>query len=217
MDPFRLSLILGPLAIYLLLVGSINLSRRSFVVSGARDMAALGLAASGLMIVGPIQLFFPEAAAIRFGAGAAVWLMLAILYLLALFTALLWVRPRLVIYNITPDQLRPILAELVPTLDGEARWAGDSLALPGLSVQLTIDAFTAMRNVSLVSAGSAQSAAGWGRLETALRDAMRRREIGRNLGGLTLVGTAVAMLLAVVWFIARDPGGVSQALFDMLR
>ena len=30
-------------------------------------------------------------------------------------------------------------------------------------------------------------------------------------------GVPVVMLAAVVWFIAHDPAGVSQALFDMLR
>ena len=52
---------------------------------------------------------------------------------------LLVLRPRLVIYNISVDQLRPILAELVEQLDSEARWAGDSLALPALGVQLHLD------------------------------------------------------------------------------
>jgi hypothetical protein len=67
---------------------------------------------------------------------------------------LLLLRPRLVIYNISVDKLRPILAEIVSELDPNARWAGDSLVLPGLGVQLYVDHFAAFRNVSLISAGS---------------------------------------------------------------
>ena len=39
MDPFRLCLALGPVAIYLLLLGAVNLSRRPLLVSGVRDAA----------------------------------------------------------------------------------------------------------------------------------------------------------------------------------
>ena len=39
MDPFRLCVALGPVAIYLLLVGTLNLFRRPFLVSGTRDAA----------------------------------------------------------------------------------------------------------------------------------------------------------------------------------
>ena len=49
MDPFRLCLALGPVAIYLLLIGAINMFRRPFLVSGTRDTATLGLALSGFL------------------------------------------------------------------------------------------------------------------------------------------------------------------------
>ena len=65
MDSFRLCLALGPLAIYLLLLGAINLSRRPFLVTGARDLAALGVAVAGLVVVGPIELLLPEDANAR--------------------------------------------------------------------------------------------------------------------------------------------------------
>ena len=58
---------LARLAIYLLLVGLINLRRRPLVVSGSRELAALGVAMVGLLIVGPMQLFVPDATALRFG------------------------------------------------------------------------------------------------------------------------------------------------------
>ena len=92
MDPFHLCVALGPVAVYLLLIGAVNLLRRPFVVSGTRDAAAMGLAVSGLVIVGPVELFFPIEAAIRFGS--LVWLLLVALYGLTLVLVLLTLRPR---------------------------------------------------------------------------------------------------------------------------
>ena len=37
MDPFRLCVALGPVAVYVLLLGALNLSRRAFLVTGTRD------------------------------------------------------------------------------------------------------------------------------------------------------------------------------------
>ena len=107
-DLFRLCVALGPVAIYLVLVGSLSLSRRSLLVTGTRDAAALGLAVSGLCIVGPLELFFPDVTAGRFGPMAAVALLgfYVSLYVLLLVLALLMLRPRLIVYNISAEQLR---------------------------------------------------------------------------------------------------------------
>ena len=66
-DPLHLAIALGPLAVYFLLVGMINLSSRPLVTTGARDAAALGVGLSGLVFAGPMELFLPEDAAIHFG------------------------------------------------------------------------------------------------------------------------------------------------------
>jgi len=215
MDPFRLCLALGPVAVYVLLLGTINLSRRPFLVTGTRDAAALGLAVAGFLIIGPIELFFPDAAAVRFGP--YVWLLLLAFYVMCLVLVLLLLRPRLIIYNMRADQVRPLLADLASELDTDARWAGDSLSLPALGVQLHIDNIAAMRNVSLVSLGPNQNHAGWKRLELALGAVLSRQEVRRNPRGISLLSAGVLISVALVWAIARDPHAVAQTLFDMLR
>jgi hypothetical protein len=215
MDSFRLCLALGPVAVYVLLLGGVNLSRRPFLVSGMRDAAVLGLAVAGLVIVGPIELFFPHTAALFFGP--SVWLLLLAFYGLCLLLVLLLLRPRLIIYNISADQLRPVLADVVNQLDSEARWAGDSLVLPTMGVQLHMDPLPTMRNVSLMSVGSNQNPLAWRRLETALTCALSRVEVGRNPRGLILITMGLLIVLALVLAVARDPQAVAQALFDMLR
>jgi hypothetical protein len=162
-----------------------------------------------------MELFFPETAAARIGP--AIWIVLVLFYALSLVLVLLLLRPRLILYNIAPDQLRPIVADLVSKLDAEARWAGDSVALPTLGVQFHIDSFSWMRNVSLVAIGAGQSHSGWRHLERSLADALARVEVGRNPRGLGLITAGVAILVLLVFAIARDPGAVPHGLFDLLR
>jgi hypothetical protein len=209
----------GPLAIYLLLLGIINLSRRPMLVSGTRDIAALGLAVSGLVLVGPLALFFPENAALRLGPNGPkyVWAMLAALYALGLASGLLFLRPRLVIYNISADRLRPILAELVEELDPHARWAGDSLVLPGLDVQLHLDNTAWMRNVVLASGGPKQDERGWQRLEKALAAALAGVDVPRNPRGMTLFTMGLFVLGVLAWGIAHDSQTLARTLFDLLQ
>ncbi|MGW8257947.1 MAG: hypothetical protein ACWGMZ_10715, partial [Thermoguttaceae bacterium] len=129
MDALRLIIAFGPVAIYILVLGGINFSRRALLATGGRDAAVLALAVLGMLIVGPFKLFLPRPALLLYGPYA--WLMLLGLYALCVTMCVLMSRPRLVIYNISLDKFRPVLAETVAQLDNEARWVGDSVLLPG--------------------------------------------------------------------------------------
>ncbi len=156
---------------YLLLLGVVNLWRRPFITTGGRDAMSLGLGIVGFVIVGPMELFLPEAAAVNLHVWA--WAMLVTLYLLSLVLIVLLMRPRLVIYNIAADQLRPVLSDIVTELDPDARWAGDALSLPQLGVQLHLEPTVMFKNVQLVAAGPQQNLNGWRRLEIELNRAFR--------------------------------------------
>lgn len=214
MDPLRVCLAFGPVAIYTLLLGVINLSRRPLLVSGARDAASLAAAVSGLVVLGPLELIFPVETEIFYGP--FVWLLLLGLYVMCMLLGLLMLRPRLVIYNISADKLRPILADVVDRLDTNARWAGDSLTLPGLGVQLYIDGFSVLRNISLTAAGGSQNHLGWKRMESALDTALSHEQVARNPRGIALIGIGVLLILVVVASIAQNPQGISQSLLDIV-
>lgn len=215
MDPLHVAIALGPLATYLLVLGVINLSSRPLLTTGGRDAAALALAIAGLVVVGPMELFLVEEAAVLYGGW--VWAIMLAAYALFALLVILLLRPRLVIYNITLEQVRPLLAEVVARLDGEARWAGESLVLPQLGVQLHLEAVPMLKNVQLVSAGPDQSVSGWRRLETDLSAALRRARTSPNPYGVSLITFGVLMAAAITYVLARDPSGVMQALNDMLR
>jgi hypothetical protein len=215
MDPLHFCIAMGPLAVYLLLVGLINLSGRPFITSGARDTAALGVAISGFIVAGPMELFLPNAAATRFGA--FVWLLLLAFYGLCLTLLVLLHRPRLIIYNVSADQLRPALAGVVAELDKEARWAGDCLVLPNLGVQLHVEPLAMLRNAQLVAAGPRQSFVGWRQLELALAKALRTSEWSPNPYGFVLIFAGLLIAGAITSWIALDRQGLAQSLAEMLR
>jgi hypothetical protein len=212
-EPFAICLAAGPVAIYFVTFGAINLARRPFLVSGGRDFAVLALAATGLVIVGPMQLFYPAVASLRFGAN--VWVLLVALYVMIVICLVLFLRPRLVIYNIAAEELRPVLADVASKLDPDARWAGDSLSLPTLGVQLHIDCVAKMRNASLVSSGPSQNHQGWRRLELALQAALANVEVPRNTRAVGLLSAAAIILLFLVLAVSSDPQSVAQAIVEM--
>ena len=99
MDPLHFCIAIAPLSVYLLMLAFLNLRRRPFVTTGARDAGALGIGVCGLIVAGPMELFFPQGAASQFGAW--VWLLLIVFYGLCVSLLVLMMRARIVIYNIT--------------------------------------------------------------------------------------------------------------------
>lgn len=216
MDPLRLCIALGPLAVYLLLMGILNLARRPFLTTAPRDIAALGVAVSGLILIGPVELFLARNLAVPFVDHMGLfWSLVASLYLSTLTLAVLAVRPRISLHNIGLEEAREALAEAVGSLDPQARWAGNSVVLPELNVELALDEFVPLRSVSLISVGRRQSYRGWKRLEGALAQALRRREVPPNPAGVTFVLTGLLLGSVVLWRWGRDPAAVAQAFTEM--
>lgn len=215
MDPLHFCIAMGPLAVYFLLLGMLNLSRRPFLTTGARDCAALGIAVSGFAVAGPMELFLPGPAAMYFGG--FVWVFLITFYGLCLTLLVLLMRPRIVIYNVSTEQLRPKLAAVVGEIDRGARWAGDSLILPSLGVQLHLETTPLLRNAQLVASGPNQNFIGWRKLETALTKVLRTTAGSRSPYGFFLVSLSLIIMgFAVVWVVS-DHESVASALAEMLR
>jgi hypothetical protein len=212
-DPFRLAIALVPLAAYVLLLAIVNARRRPFLTSGGSDLAALGAALSGLVFVGPLELFRPEAATREFGN--YIWLALLVFYWLWVILVVLVSRPRLVVYNINVEELRPVLAEVAGRLDSEARWAGNHLTLPGLGVQLHLDSFDAMRNVSLVSSGGKQNVDGWRRLARELRGSLAPLRTKSNPRAIGLLLVSLVLFAASVSHMLYYPVELVQAMHEV--
>jgi hypothetical protein len=214
-DPLHTCIAFGPLAMYLVVLGIINLSPRPTLTSGTRDLLALGLAIVGFVAVGPMELFLPEAAVTLYGGW--VWGMLIASYLLLLVLVALTVRPRLVIYNVTTEQLYPLLEEVLARHDKQFRWVGSNIVSEELGLQLHLEVYAPLKNVQLVATGGQQSLDGWNRLEVDLRKALRTCTGPPNPWGASLISFGVLFAGTITWLLADDPSGVQQALNDMLR
>jgi len=138
-DPFTVLLALAPLIAYLMVISAVRLSGRSLVTTGGRDIAALALAISGFLAVGPAELFFPTAAAAMFGP--AVWFALALFYGLSVSLIALSFPPRISVYGRTAEELYPPLLAAAKTIDVKA--LGDpqllQVTLPAVGIHLRID------------------------------------------------------------------------------
>lgn len=214
MDPLRLAIACVPLAAYLFLLGVINVRRQPLLTTGAADLATLGAALTGFAFVGPIELFRPSAATGELGD--YIWLFLLAFYWLWVGLAVLVTRPRLVVYNVSLEELRPVVADAVSQVDSQARWAGDNLSLPSLGVQLHLDTFGIMRNTSLVSTGGNQNLEGWRRLRKALQRSLKSLEVKPNPRSVSFFIAATGLLLAALVGLARNPMEVAQAIGDIL-
>jgi len=191
---------LVPLAGYLAAVAWAHLRRRPCVVAGILDAALLAAGVSGLAAVGPLSLLVPVT-----GGSPWSWTVLVLLFALCVAVCVLVSRPRLVVYNITMEQFRPIVAEVVAALDADARWAGESAALPGRGFQLHIEGNGPLRVLSVVNVGERSSPEGWGEFVRRLRRAVRRVRVRRSpWGGVFAAGAAVAILLAA-WLSFGPP------------
>ena len=215
MDPLHFCIIVTPLSVYMLLLGLINLRGRPFVTTGARDTAALAIGLIGLVIAGPMQLFFPEGAASQFGAW--VWLMLVVFYGLCVSLSVLLMRSRIVIYNVSMEQLRPILTSVAMKLDKGSRWTGDSLQLPDVKIHMHVEPVNWIKNVQLTAVGNHQSYEGWRVFEIELNKALKKIVVGPNLFGFPLLIMSGAIALTAVIWMLSDKLAVAKAFEEFWR
>ncbi len=212
-DAFRLTIALLPLATYLLFLGLLNLRRRPFLTSGGCDLVTLGVALTGLIFVGPIELLRPATATRSFGS--YIWLFLVLFYWLLIVLAGLLSRPRLVVYNISSEELHPVLAEVASRLDSTGRWAGNNLSLPGLGVQLHLDSLDNMRNVSLVASGGRQNLDGWRRLALELGRALSPMRVKTNPRAVGFLAVSITMFAICFAFLFLRQAEVVRAMQEI--
>ena len=215
MDPLHFCIAAAPLSVYACMLAILNLSKRPFVTTGARDIAALGIGVCGLVVAGPMELFFPEGAAARFGP--YVWILLVVFYGLCVSLTVLLMRPRLVVYNVTREQVRPLLSEIATRCDSGSRWTGDSLIIPKLGVHLQLESVDWLKNVQLVASGNQQSFEGWSKFESELKTGLKNMKVRPSMLGYVMLGVSLTLAVCCCSWMLLDKTSVAQALDEMLR
>ena len=194
LDSLPIGAALLPLGIYLAALGWIHLRGRPFALSGVWDGILLGASLAGLVVVGPIALVRPVA-----GASAWSWPILLLVFILVVTLCVLVSRPRLVVYNISVEQLRPIVAEVASALDPQARWAGETVALPTRGFQVHLDGDGVLRTVSLIGIGRRSSHEGWSEFSRRVRRDSRQLRVNPSPWGGLFAGLGGLLVLVSVW------------------
>lgn len=206
LDAVPLWAALPPLGLYLLALGRLHLRRRPTAISGAWDFVFAATSVAGFAVVGPLALVAPATA-------GPSWTMLMFLLVFVLLAAIgvLALRPRIVVYNITLDQLRPVVAEVTGGLDTSARWAGESAALPSRDLQIHLDGRGGMRTVSVIAVGSRTSPEGWAEFSRRLRQAVRHLRVRPSPWSAVFLAAGILVLVATGWLAVRDRFGDAGA------
>ena len=206
LEPFVLLVALLPLAAYLTLFGLMRLAGKPFVTTGGRDIFATAIAISGLVAVGPAELFFPTAAAAAFGL--AIWPVLGFLYLLLITLVILSTRPRLIVYGRGPSSACNALWRAARSIDPQATCdeAAGQVKLPASGIHLRIDGYRGGDISEITAYEGAISPSFWHRLFTALRNELGQAEATapRRGGTMFLVGSAMLALISIQLFVAHE-------------
>lgn len=214
--PFSMLIAMLPLAAYLTLFGAIRLLGRPMVTTGGRDIFAVAIAISGLIAVGPAELFFPTAAATLFGI--AIWPVLAFLYFLIVLLIILSSRPRLVIYGRGPGTMAQPLLRAAQTIDADARCdeAAGQIELPRSGVYLRLEGHRGAETAEVFAYQTNIAPSFWNRLLRSLRAELANEEPASPRRGGTSFAIGVAMLffLSLQLLVAHEE--VVQGFRDWL-
>ncbi|WP_404309766.1 hypothetical protein [Neorhodopirellula lusitana] len=212
-EPFAALVAFTPLVIYLFVLAICRVSGRTLVWSGAADTGAVLLAISGLVIVGPIELFFPKATAYLLGA----WVWLPLLFLYFLFGCL-WIinsRTSIVVYGRTSEQLFPAVLKAAQSIDNTATGDPQTLQfhLPKAGVHLRLDAAPMHDCVKLIAFEPLLTAAFWSTLSVHLRHEVSEVAAPRPRRGWAALGLAILITAWLVEYVSNEP----QLLVDGFR
>ncbi|TWU48601.1 hypothetical protein Poly51_45020 [Rubripirellula tenax] len=198
-DPFAILLALVPLIGYLMIFSFIRLSGRALVTTGARDIAALAVGISGLLAVGPAELFFPSTAATLFGP--VVWLALIAFYLLVVALITLTSRPKLVVFGRSPEDVYPALARACKRIDDSS--VGDDRALqirlPKLGIHVRVDGQRGMDYTRVMTFEPIGDPRFWQMLLGNLRFEVKQDVVATPRRGLGMLAVAVLLAGVLMW------------------
>ena len=203
-----------PVAVYFILVGGLRLRTRPLVTTGWRDTLTLGIAASGLIAIGPMQLFFPAQAAARWHAW--VWLALFALYAMGLLMLMLSCKPRLVAYGMDGEQFSSTLLNAAREIDDQANWNGEVLTLPRVVMQLAIEPSGTLRVHQVVHVGFLRNVQDWIKLERAFVNAGAQVVCPSSSAGWPFVIAGAALLICAILPLINDPNQALAQLKEFL-
>ena len=215
MNTFSIVVALTPIAVYCIVLGALYLRRRPKVVSGSRDLACLGFAMIGLFIVGPAELFFPQAAFNVFGI--SVWVMIVVLYVFMLMFAIVNAKPRLIVFGLDAELLTGPVDRALQQLDPGTKWLSHSFVAPSLGIQGIVERAGAGVVSQISATKREQDMLGWIALERTLSQVLRDTEVERSPYGHRWIILGFAILGLMGYTLISRPDAMAQGIQDILR
>jgi hypothetical protein len=215
-EPFTILLALLPLIGYLAVFAAIRLSGRAMVTTGGRDIATLALAISGMLAVGPGELFFPAAAATIFGP--VVWFAIAAFYGLTVSLIALSTAPKLVVYGRTPEELFDPLLASAKQIDSSATGDANSLqvTLPAIGVHLRVDGQRSIDHAQVIAFEQNVSLRFWNQLLASLRREVEQQAAPMPRRGFGMLLAAALISSILLWQSFGNRELVVQGFRDWL-
>jgi hypothetical protein len=216
MNVFPLIVALLPLTTYFLLMGVLRIIR-PLVTTSTRDGMAIAIAVSGLVMIGPMQLLFPsQAAAVM---GWIVWLILATLYVLCVSLVLLSLRPKIIVYGVSPAELLTPLLEACQTVDESATLDSgrQQVTLHRQGVLLRVEALGGTDAAQIEAFENNLHPKFWQHLLVELRRGTSRVKTRFSVGGLGMVVIGLALGGVIVSQIVSQPDEVLAGFRQWLQ
>lgn len=199
MDYVRYAIALGPIGLYWVLIGYLYQRSHPMLINAAQDTLLFGLGVVGLMVIGPLELFFPNAAYSLLGAWT--WFFLLCLYAFIVLFIALNRRPQWTLYGSNAEGLRGILSRVLEEQNIEHSWEDTILLVPELGIRAIVEpANVTDRAAQLTRCGRAQDIVGWYRLEKWVTEQLQSTPSAHGGVVWIVMGTAMILVsLALFW------------------
>lgn len=193
MDYMHYAIALGPIGLYCVLVGYLYQRPHPMLINAAQDTLLFGMGAVGLIVIGPMELFFPNAAYSLLGAWT--WFFLLCLYGFVVLFVALNRRPQWTLYGSSASAMRGILGRVLEERDIAHSWEGSILVVPELGIRAIVEPANASdRAAHLTRCGREQSVIGWYRLEKLVTERLQSEPSTR--GGFPWIAMGLTMIFA---------------------
>ena len=163
-DYFRLGIALLPLGLYVLVHASLMVRKRPTLLNAGQETLLLGFALAGLVTIGPMELFFPNAAYAVLGEWT--WLCLGALYFFIVLFIALNRRPSWTVIGLGSKDLKAVVERTLTEQKIDHQWLDNTLNIPAMGVLGIIESANRSDSTSSLSPGGLnQDPIGWYRLE----------------------------------------------------
>lgn len=212
-DLLRFSIALIPLGLYFFVIGLIRLRKSPTVISRPLDVLLIGMACSGLVAIGPLELFFPRAA---FSVvGNWVWLVLLSLYALLVLLIAFHVPAGIVIYGATKETIRSAIDAGYAGRGIYLEWLGDSFRSTALKIHAQIEDGGWSAVTQIKSIGKEQNIAEWIDLDRSLHVRLASEPPAGKRAGFTWCSIGLVIVIIAFGLLASDHSRVNETLAQL--